>query len=59
MDKELLVKCPMQEGVYYFLWLCRDRQREGWVQCVQCDAPNRPVEMGEIVFDDNEKIVSQ
>jgi hypothetical protein len=51
MSKDLLVKCPEADGVCYFLWVCRQRQRDGWTPCVACDAPDRAVGLREIVID--------
>jgi len=48
--EQAVVACPKKEGTYYCLWLCRQRKHAGWAPCVRCSAPDRPVALGDIIF---------
>ena len=49
-DDSLMVKCPEEEGAYFFPWVCRERKLRGLSACVECSAPDTLVSMNDIVF---------
>ncbi len=54
MQDDLLVECPHNSGVHYFLWHCRGQQAKGVRPCVECTAPDKTIALTEVLLDESD-----